>query len=166
MDSVESTERGAPLLGDVKVHVRLKLSALWAGVMFCYVYGDIFGFFKPGTVKDIVAGKTGFLGTQSGLLAAAALMAVPSVMVFLSLALPPRTCRYVNIGLGLLYTAVIVATMPGAWEFYIFLGVVEAALTLTIVAYAWRWPKADGKRAGAAAPALSSRPQEPAAPRV
>lgn len=162
---MESTERGAPLQGDVKVHVRLKLSALWAGVMFCYVYGDIFGFFKPGTVRDIVAGKTGFLGTQSGLLAAAALMAVPSVMVFLSLALPPRTCRYVNIVLGLLYTAVIVATMPGAWKFYIFLGVVEAALTLTIVAHAWRWPKASRKRAGAAAPALS-RSQEPAAPRV
>ncbi len=28
------------MLGDIKVHVRLKLSALWAALMFCDIYGD------------------------------------------------------------------------------------------------------------------------------
>jgi len=110
--------------------------------MLCYVYGDIFTFFKPGTVRDILAGNTGFLGTQGGLLGAAALMAVPSVMVALSLTLAARPSRYANIILGLLYTAVIIATMSGAWEYYIFLGIVEAALTLSIAWHAWRWPVA------------------------
>jgi hypothetical protein len=138
---VESTKNKRSILSDVKIDVKLKLSALWAAVMFCYIYGDIFMFFKPGTIRDILAGSTGPLGTQGGLLAAALLMAVPSVMVFLSLALVPTVSRYANIVLGLIYTAVIIATMPGTWMFYIVLGVVEAALTLSIVWFAWTWPK-------------------------
>ena len=120
------------------IRVEQKISALWAAVMLCYIYGDVFSFFKPGTLRDIIAGNDGFMGSQTGLLAAAVLMSIASVMVFLSLVLPLRIGRYLNIVLGLLYTAVIVATMPGAWYFYIYLGVVEALLTLTIVAYAWR----------------------------
>jgi hypothetical protein len=112
----------------------------------CYVYGDIFGFFKSGTLKDILAGNTGALGTQGGLLAAALLMAVPSVMIFLSLALPSQPRRYTNIVLGFIYTAIIVATLPGAWGFYILLGIVEVVLTLAIVWYAWRWPKEERPR--------------------
>jgi hypothetical protein len=128
-------------LEDFRIPVKLRLSALWASVMLCYIYGDIFGFFKPGTLADILAGKTGPLGTQPGLFAAALLMAIPSVMVFLTLALAPTASRCANIVLGLLYTAVIIATMPGAWMFYIFLGVVEAVLTLLIVWHAWTWPR-------------------------
>ena len=129
----------------MKVDVRVKLSALWASVMLCYIYGDIFNFFKPGTLKDIIAGNTGAFGTQGGLLAAAVLMAIASMMVFLSLVLGATASRYANIVLGLVYTVVIIATMPGAWAFYVFLGIVEAALTLTIVWYALRWPvKATG----------------------
>jgi len=30
-------------LDDIKIHVKVKLSALWAAVMFCYIYGDILG---------------------------------------------------------------------------------------------------------------------------
>jgi hypothetical protein len=70
---------------DAETPPKAKLSALWAAVMLCYIYGDIFTFFKPGTLADILAGKTGAFGTQGGLLAAAMLMAIPSVMVFLSL---------------------------------------------------------------------------------
>jgi hypothetical protein len=124
---------------EIPIPIRFKLSALWIAVMFCYIYGDIFMFFRPGTVADIMAGKTGPFGTQAGLLAAAILMAIPSVMVFLSLALPATASRYANIVLGVVYTAVILATLPGAWYFTIFLAIVEAVLTLAIVWCAWRW---------------------------
>lgn len=50
-------------------------------------------------------------------------------------------CRWLNVGLGLFYTAIMLFTMPGAWWFYITLGVIEVALSLLIVAYAWRWPR-------------------------
>ena len=44
------------MLSDVQVHVRFRLSALWAAVMLCYVYGDTFGFFRRDTLGAIVAG--------------------------------------------------------------------------------------------------------------
>ena len=138
---MKAIDTKASALEDIRIPVKVKLSALWTAVMLCYIYGDIFGFFKSGTIGDIVAGKTGAFGTQDGLLAAALLMAVPSVMVFLSLALMPQASRYANIVLGLICTLVIAATMPGAWMFYMALGIVEAALTLSIVWHAWRWPR-------------------------
>jgi hypothetical protein len=128
-------------LTDVKIHTRLKLSALWVSVMLLYLYGDIFGFFRRDIITDIAAGKTGFIGTQGGLLAAAVMMSIPSVMVSLSLVLKPSLNRWLNIILGALYTLIILATMPHTWMYYLYLGVVETVLTFPIVWLAWTWPK-------------------------
>ncbi len=129
-------------LSDIKLHVRFKLSALWAALMFCYVYGDYFGLYVPGKLKGMLGGE-GPLGpvSEGSLVAAALLLAVPGLMVFLSLVLPARFCRWLNIGLGVFYTVIMLLTMPGAWWFYITLGLVEVLLSLLIVAHAWRWPR-------------------------
>jgi hypothetical protein len=79
--------------------------------------------------------------SEGSLTATALLLAVPGLMVFLSLALAPRWCRWLNIVLGLFYTAIMLLTMPGAWWFYITLDAIEVVLSLLIVVYAWRWPK-------------------------
>lgn len=130
-------------LEDVKVPVKLKLSALWASLMFCYIYGDYFGLFQPGNLQDMLQGKMGPLGptTQGVLLGTSVLMAIPSLMVFLALALPAAFNRWGNVVLGLAYAAIIVISMPGAWVFYQFLGVIEAVLSLLIAWQAWRWPR-------------------------
>jgi hypothetical protein len=140
---MDSAKKPAPVLEDLKVHVKLKISALWAAVMFCYVYGDYFGLFKPGILEEMIAGKMGPLGpaTQGVLLGVALMMAIPSVMVFLSLVLPPTVNRWMNITFGVIYTVIMLITMPGEWTFYIFLGVVEMVLTGLIVWYSWNWPK-------------------------
>ena len=109
--------------------------------MVFYLYGEIFGFFKQQTLTDITSGKAGFIGTQSGLFAAAVSVAIPSMIIVLSLALAPTFDRFLNIILGATYTIIIILGMPGSWAYYEFLGGVEAALTLLIVWYAWRWPK-------------------------
>ena len=75
------------------------------------------------------------------LLGTSILMAIPSVMVSLSLGLKPNPNRRANLILGAIYTVIMLITMPGAWAFYIFLGVVEVTLTALIVWYAWKWPK-------------------------
>ncbi len=137
---MDSNEEVATRLSDITIHVKLKLSALWATTMLCYIYGDLFGFFKQQTLTDTVSGKAGPIGTQAGLLGAAVSVALPSVMVILSLVLKPNVSRWLNIILGVAYTIIIIVTMPGAWMYYIFLGVVEAVLTLLIVWYAWHWP--------------------------
>jgi hypothetical protein len=67
-----------------------------------------------------------------------AMMAVPSVRLFLSLVLKPSLNRRLNISLGTIYTLIILFTMPGAWMFYIFRGVIEIVLTALIVWYEWK----------------------------
>jgi len=140
MGSMKNTKT---VLEDIKVHVKLKLSALWVSVMLCYIYGDYFGLYKPGMLQHMLEGKMVPLGpvTQGILLGTSVMMAIPSVMVFLSLALKPNLNRWVNIIFGVIYTVIMLITMPGAWAFYIFLGIVEVVLTALIVWYAWNWPK-------------------------
>lgn len=136
-----STSKGP--LEDFKIHVKLKLSVLWASVTLCYLYGDYFGLYKPGTLQSMLDGQMGPLGptTQGVLLGTAAMMAAPSLMVFFSLVLPPTPNRLVNIVFGLAFTAIMLVTMPGAWLFYQFLGILEIGLTAAIVWNAWRWPR-------------------------
>ncbi|MBB3982901.1 1,4-dihydroxy-2-naphthoate octaprenyltransferase [Sphingobium fontiphilum] len=121
----------------------LRLSALWASTMFCYVYGDFFGMFRPGRVMAMNEGIIGPLGpaTPTILVAVSVMMAIPSVMIFLALVLPTAINRWLNILLGCLYTAIMLLTMSGgAPPFYLTLGVIEVALTIGIVVTAWRWP--------------------------
>ena len=129
------------MLDDVKIHVKMKLSALWAAVMFCYIYGDIFGLFQPGKLQELLEGKTPIGPTTQGkLLGFSFIMAMPSSMVFLSLVLRPQANRWANIILGAIYTIIILLTLPGAWHYYIFLGIIEVALTVLIIWCAWTWP--------------------------
>jgi hypothetical protein len=130
-------------LEDLQVPVKIKLSALWASVMFCYIYGDYFGLYRPGQLQSMLASSMGPLGptTQGVLLGTAAMMAIPSLMVFLSLVLKPSPNRWTNIVLGVIYTLIILLTLPGAWTFYVFLGAIEALLTVLVVGHAWRWPR-------------------------
>jgi hypothetical protein len=100
--------------------------------MFCYVYGDYFGPYTPGTVQQMSAGKMGPLGaaTQGVLVGTSAMMAILSLMVFLSLVLLPKVNLVLNVALGIIYTFIILASLPGAWACYIFFGVIEVVLTL------------------------------------
>jgi Family of unknown function (DUF6326) len=132
---------GTPL-DDIKIHVRIKIAALWTSVMFCYIYADYFGLYIPGNLQKMIAGKMGPLGptTQGVLLGKSLVMAIPSVMIFLSAALEPSISRWLNIIFGALYTAIILITMWD-WAFYVFFGVIEITLASLIVWYAWRWPR-------------------------
>jgi hypothetical protein len=130
-------------LEDVKIPVRIKISALWASVMFCYVYGDYFDLYTPGKLQEMLQGKMSIGAvTQQMLFGTSVLMAVPSLMVFLSLALAPTISRWLNIAAGLFYTLIMSLILAGGgWAFYMFFAAVEVVLTLLIVWYAWRWPR-------------------------
>jgi hypothetical protein len=130
-------------LHDAPLPVRLRLAALWTSVMFCYLYADYFGLYIPGRMQSMLQGRMGPLGptTQGVLLFTAAMMAIPSLMVVLSLVLPARACRWANVAVGALYTAIILRTMWD-WAFYVLYGVIEVTLTGAVVWSAWRWPKA------------------------
>jgi hypothetical protein len=136
---MDPSETSLSILKGEAIHVRFKISALWTAYMVCYVYGDILLFLnsiKPGDPKSLDAGA---FGTQPMLILAVTLMAIPAVMIFLSLVLAPKPARYVNLVFGSAYTALIIGTTVGSAPFYMVLSVVEAPLTLLIVWYAWRW---------------------------
>lgn len=82
-------------LSDPPLPMRLKLSALWTSLTFCYLYGDYFGLYKPGKLQHMLAGA-GPMGptSQGSLLFVSLLLVVPGLMVFLSLVLPARSVRW------------------------------------------------------------------------
>jgi cbb3-type cytochrome oxidase subunit 3 len=131
---------------DVTINVKMKLSALWVALMLLYIYADIFSLYRPGQLKEMMEGLMGpFPVTQGSLLTASILMIIPAVMVFLSLTLRPKVNRWANIILGVLYTFVNISNLIGeTWIYYMVSGVVEIAVTLLIVWYAWKWPNSEG----------------------
>ena len=131
---------------DVKVGVRCKIAALWIATLFLFAYGDIFGLFSPGQLQEVMAGElSGMAITQVFLFAVSLYIAVASVMVFFSLVLSPSVNRWTNIVLPILYVVSIVASAIGETSaYYWFLSLVESALLLLIVWYAWTWPRQEG----------------------
>ena len=61
--------------------------------------------------------------------------------MFLSLVMNASINRWINISFGALYTVILPVLIQGGWIFLRFYGVVEIALTLTIVWQAWKWPR-------------------------
>lgn len=139
------SEKSGKILEDVKVSVKMKLSAFWITIMFLYVYADILWLYKPGTIGEIMAGKIGpFEVSQATLLAASIVVIIPAIMVFLSLALKPKVNRWTNIIVGALFTLVNISNLLGEnWVFYILFGIFEIVLTVLIVRTAWKWPAAN-----------------------
>ena len=142
MHAPSSDARHQALL-DPPIPRRLQLSALWASLTFCYLYGDYFGLYKPGKLERMLDGA-GPMGptTQGSLLFVALLLVVPGLMACLSLALPVRTTRWLNIGLAAFYAVFVAITMPGAWWFYLAYSSIEILLCGAIAWLAWRWPRA------------------------
>ena len=129
-------------LEDAKTSIRVKLSALWSSVMFLYVYGDYFNMYTPGKLERMAAGSLGFGPANEGaLVGVAALMAVPSLMIAGAVLLPAPLCKWLNVALGLAYSAIMALTMNGAPLFYVCMGVAEILLTLSIAWIALRWAK-------------------------
>ncbi len=131
-------------LEDIKINVKVKLALFWVALMFFYLYNDLFSFFKPGTVEELVGGSLeGIVFTQELLFGAALLMALPSIMIFLSLTLKAKMNRMVNIIVGIFHMVVLVGTLmvPGdLWVYYATYMVFEAVFIILIVWHAWKWP--------------------------
>jgi hypothetical protein len=143
---VSTDARTVGTLQDLKIDVKLKLSALWIVLMFCYTYAGILGFYAPGNLAELVAGEiAGIRMTQELLLGSAVLMVVPSAMVFLSLALHARANRWVNVVTGAVYMVVLGGTLLTGRNpaYYVLYAVVKAACIALILWHAWKWPRTD-----------------------
>jgi len=127
------------------VNVRVKISALWASMMFIFAYVDLFSFYRSDVRADIEAGEIfGFTINQSFLLVTTAYVVIPALMVFGALILRPRINRVVNIALSVVYALTIIGGAIGEWNYYLLGSAVEVVLLAAVAYYAWTWPKVAG----------------------
>ena len=81
-------------LEDLRMPVQAKLAAAWTSFMFLYIYVDYFHLYKPGAIDQIRGGGVlEFDISQVLLTIGLSLVAVPVLMVFLSMTLPARVNR-------------------------------------------------------------------------
>ncbi|MCD4790634.1 MAG: DUF6326 family protein, partial [Bacteroidales bacterium] len=93
-----NTNKKTTEMENMKINVKMKLSALWVAVMFCYLYADVKAFYLHGFIEKIIAGEVmGMQITQAFLLGSSIVMAIPAVMIFLSLTLKAKANRRANI---------------------------------------------------------------------
>ena len=117
--------------------VQIKLAGLWVAVMLAYLLGDVLRIYAG----DYKAGQVGGVAmTQAMWLGVAIVMAVPIVMVVVSLLVDQPFVRWVHVvaAVGLFAFNVIgLPTYPGLYDkFLIVLGLVFNGLTVVV---AMRW---------------------------
>ena len=117
--------------------VRIILSASWIAVMLTYLLGDVLRIYAG----DFKAGEIGGRKiSQNLLLGIAVLMAIPIVMVFLSLTLSYAVDRWANIVAAVGFLGFNLIGLPtyrsNHDRFLIVVGLSFNALTIV---YAWQW---------------------------
>lgn len=129
---------------DAVINIKQLLPAMWTSVMFLYIYGDYFELYVPQKVAGLLNGQH-LLNTPNKLFCAAIILAIPSIMIFLSLILKPRRSRMLNIAVGTfftLFTLIVGFLSFTEWRmFYVTLSFTESILTAMIVWKAWHWPQ-------------------------
>ena len=132
------------MLENAKVNIKIKLAALWTSVVFCYLYGDYFELYVPEKVDSLVTGIN-VLDSPTKLLIASVILAIPSLMVALSVLLNPKINRFLNVFFGILFTLMMlligINSFTPWYGFYVFFAFLESLITISIVRLAWNWPR-------------------------
>ncbi|GAB2974685.1 hypothetical protein GCM10027184_25630 [Saccharothrix stipae] len=142
--------------------VRAKLAAAWTSFMFLYIYVDYLALYKPGFLDDLLAGVVYEFDTGPTFVAIAlALMAIPILMILLSVTLPARVNRTINLVVATLYIPVSMFNAAAeTWTYSYFYGLsigLEVLLLAFILRSAWTWPRRTASPATLAA-GLDSEP--------
>lgn len=130
-------------LEDITVSIKQKLATLWASFMFLYIYVDYFHLYMPGSLKNILAGKVFVFNiSYVFLLIAMIFVAIPTLMIFLSVVLPAKVNRWTNIIVATVFIPYMLFNLAGeAWVHMYFAAALEVVLLCLIIRYAWKWPR-------------------------
>jgi len=134
------------LLDNPPIPVQAKLAAAWTSFMFLVIYIDYFHLYQPGEI-DIIRGGDIFEFDISATLMTIffVIIAIPTLMVLLSMTLPARANRATNLVVASLFIPICVFNAAGAswdWAFYYGLTIGVEVLILTfILRSAWTWPR-------------------------
>ena len=144
------------------IPVQAKIAAAWTSFMFLYIYVDYLHLYKPGAVNDILAGRVfEFDISQTFVVIALASVAIPIFMIVLSMTLPARVSRAINLVVGTLYIPYSAFNLAGGeWMAFYGLGVVlEVLLLAFVLRSAWTWPRTSSAPAPEPAAQLRSQIQ-------
>jgi Family of unknown function (DUF6326) len=160
--NVMRTRQPTTTLEDQRIPVRAKLAAAWTSFMFLYIYVDYFHLHKPGVIDNLRAGVVFEFDISPTLLTMMlASVAIPALMVMLSMTLPARVNRATNLVVALLYIPYSVFNAVGeSWDWAFFYGLsigLEVLLLAFILRSAWTWPRRTASPAILAA-SLDSEP--------
>ena len=123
-----------------RIDVRLRIAALWAATMLVFAYVDLFSLYRPDVRAGLEQGTIAVFDVgQLFLLLVTVYVAVPAAMVYLSLVLPHRANRIVNIVLPAFYGVTIIGAAIGEWGYYVFGSVIEVVLLALVVVHAAQW---------------------------
>lgn len=130
-------------LEDIKVNLKLKLATLWASLMFLIIYIDYFHLYMPGMMADIVKGRVFVFDiTQGFLVGGLTVVTIPALMIFLSVALPAKANRMVNIIVAMVNIPLMIFNLVGvAWLHMVLAATIEVILLGFVIRYAWKWPR-------------------------
>ena len=133
-------------LESFKANTRIKLAGLWVTLMLLYIYCDIYSLFRTGHLQEMMAGKMGPFEVSQGTLAAfGVLLAIPALMVAVTLFAKSGIAKWAGIIAGALYTLVNIGNLVGeTWANYWIYGIIELAMTIFIIIVAAKWPKQSG----------------------
>jgi hypothetical protein len=146
-------------LKDPQIPVQAKLAAAWTSLMGLVIYIDYLHLYQPGEIDDIRGGFI-FAFDISGTLVSIffAFIAIPALMVLLSMTLPAKVNRATNVVVASLYIPAVGMNFLGApmdYAFYYALTIgIEVLILAFILRSAWTWPRT---HSGAAAAATADR---------
>jgi hypothetical protein len=126
---------------DILVPVKIKLASLWTSLMFLYIYVDYLHLYMPDTLQNMLNGIVfEFTISQVFLLIALVSVSIPALMIYLSVVLPAKLNRRVNIIMGTIYIPYTLFNLVGeAWLHMFYGAIVEVILLCFIIRYAWKW---------------------------
>ncbi|MDJ0333975.1 DUF6326 family protein [Salinibacterium sp. G-O1] len=149
------------LLDNPPIPVQAKLAAAWTSLMFLVIYIDYFHLYQAGEIDKIRGGNIFAFEISATLMSVFfVIIAIPALMVMLSIAMPARVNRATNLVVASLYIPVMVFNVAGSspdWALYYGLTIgVEVLILAFILRSAWTWPRTPAIPAG---PATTDRRQ-------
>ena len=151
-------------LENPQIPVQIKIAAAWTSFMFFYFYVDNLFLYKRGVVDGILAGMIWeFEVSQTFMIAAFISVAIPAIMILLSMTLPARMVRVTNLVVASLNIPYAIFNAVGeSWTYFFGLSIgLEVLILAFILRSAWTWPRTPSSSA-ADLVAASDRPRQQA----
>ena len=126
--------------------LRIKLSILWVARMLAGLQGDVIRYMEPGMLEDIINGTLEMPITEDILAMMAIMMLIPIFMVFLSVELPYKYNRWLNIIVALVFIIIDATGFIIPRPLYEnIMGIGYVVFCALIVWFAWKWKEPENQ---------------------